>query len=115
MLVPKKTTILRALAYLLIPAAAIAQDYTVTQSREGSKKQIVFEYAASEPAPTPEAKPSPTPAPSPAAAKDRPPMPLNADKGESEVAMQETQGIAPTAAEEKTAPAPTPAPTAQEP
>ena len=44
-------------------------------------------------------------------------MPLNADKGESEVAMQETQGIAPTAAEEKTAPTPvpTPSPAAPEP
>ena len=87
MLVPKKTTILRALAYLLIPAAAIAQDYTVSQSQEGSKKQLVFEYAAAEPAPTP--------------AKDRPPMPLNADKGESEVSMQETQGIAPLPSESK--------------
>ena len=103
MLVPKKTIMLRTLAYLLIPAAAVAQDYTVTQSQEGSKKQLVFEYAAAEPAPTP--------------AKDRPPMPLNADKGESEVSMQETQGIAPTAAEEKTAPAPapTPAPATPEP
>ena len=51
MLVLKKNTILRALAYLLIPAAAFAQDYTVTKSAEGSKKQLVFEYAAAEPAP----------------------------------------------------------------
>ena len=99
MLVPKKNTILRALAYLLIPAAAFAQDYTVTKSANGSKKQLVFEYAAA-------ATPSTTPAPE----KKRPPMPLNADKGESEVAMQETQGIAPTAAEEKQAPAPSPTP-----
>ena len=111
MLVPKKTTMLRALAYLLIPAAAFAQDYTVTKSSEGSKKQLVFEYAAAEPAPT--ATPSPTPAP----AKDRPPLPLNERKLEPQVAMQETQGIAPTAAEEKPAPtpSPTPAPSPAEP
>ncbi len=109
--VPKKTPMLRALTYLLIPTAAFAQDYTVTRSSKGSKKQLVFEYAAAEPAPT--ATPSPTPAP----AKDRSPLPVTETKKEPQVAMQETQGIAPTAAEEKPAPAeaPTPAPAEPQP
>jgi len=93
--VPKKTILTRALAHLLIPAAAFAQDYSVTRSSEGAKKQLVFEYAAAEPSPTP---------------VKRPPMPLNEAGMEPQVAMQETQGVAPAAPEKQAAPAPSPSP-----